>query len=1130
MSDFIHLHIHSEYSLLDGACRIKRLVARVKELGQTAAAVTDHGNMYGAVEFYSEAKAQGIKPIIGCEIYVAPRSRFDTVHGVDNKPFHLVLLCRDNTGYQNLIKLASLGYTEGFYGKPRVDIELLRKYSGGLIALSACLAGEIPRLLLNGEYETAKKTALLYRDIFGPDSFYLEIQNHGIEEQLRILPLIFKLSNETKIPLAASNDAHYPEKEDAKIQKVLIAIQTNSTVNDPNSGMFPTDEFYIKSSEEMSALFANAPEAVSNTLKIAAQCNVEIEFGKLKLPRFFSGKENAPDYLREICFKGARGRYGESLNSDITARIDYELDIINKMGFSDYFLIVWDFVSFAKKKGIPVGPGRGSGAGSIVAYCTGITGIDPVKYNLLFERFLNPERVSMPDFDIDFCYERRQEAIDYVIAKYGADRVAQIVTFGTMAARAAVRDVGRVLRLSYSLIDRAAKLIPHDPGMTLDKAVSHVPVLKELYYSDKSVRELIDIAKKIEGMPRHTSTHAAGVVISDAPVSDYVPLAKNDQTVITQYPMNILESLGMLKMDFLGLRTLTVIDGCAKAAGIDIEKIPLDDKETFDMISAGNTSGVFQFESAGMRQVLSSLKPEAFEDLIAVLALYRPGPMDSIPKYIERRHNREKINYKHPMLSDILNVTYGCIVYQEQVMEICRVMAGYSYGGADIVRRAMSKKKTSVMNEERAVFVRGAINNGVSESAANDIFDEISGFASYAFNKSHAAAYALLSYRTAFLKRRYYKEFMSELMTSVLYHTNKLIGYISECEKKDIKIMRPDINESMAGFTASGDGIRFGLLAVKNLGYNTIEAIVTERENNGKFKSLSDFCSRMTSRDINKKAAESLIMCGALDGFGISRKGMTDNYDELFKNLSSFNRADDGQISFFGSDASFGDVSDKSIDAPEYPFSELLEKEKEVAGMYISGHPLQQFDVYASALNIRNISEITDEETVLRDGDGVSVLGVMQGLKNYTTKSNERMAFIRIEDITGEIEGIVFSSLYNKNSALLKKGEIFAIDGKITYKDDSPKIIAEKISPADRLINNCRSMDIIIKCVSSDLRVIEEIIKICRGHAGERKLFLYFSDLKKKAVSKSITGVNISKELLKALISAVGDGNLKLTG
>ncbi len=957
MDNFVHLHLHSEYSLLDGACRIKDLVARAKALGQTAVAVTDHGNLYAAVEFYNEAKSQGIKPIIGCEVYVAPRSRFDKLPGADGKPYHLVLLCESNEGYQNLVKIVSTGYTEGFYNKPRVDTEVLRKYSKGIIALSGCIAGEIPRLLSNGEYEKAKETALLYRDIFGSDNYFIEIQNHGIREELSVLPLLYRLSAETGIPLCATNDAHYITKADAKVQRVLISIQTNTPLSQPSPLAFPTTEFYMKSHDEMAALFAGHTEAVENTVKIAERCNVEFEFGKIKLPRYEAeGVTDNTEYFVKLCRDGLRKRYGEKTPEEYAKRLEYELEVIIKMGYTDYYLIVWDFVNYAKTHDIPVGPGRGSGAGSIAAYCIGITNIDPMKYNLLFERFLNPERVSMPDFDIDFCYEKRQQVIDYVIRKYGSDRVAQIITFGTMAAKAAVRDVGRVMELPYQKVDEVAKLIPFELHTTLDRALENGAELKKLYLADSTVHELIDTARKIEGMPRHASTHAAGVVISDAPVSDYVPVQKNDGVIVTQYPMNILESLGLLKMDFLALRNLTVIDGTVKSIqrfepDFDIENIPLDDSAVFDMFSAGDSDAVFQFESAGMKQVLSQLEPRSIEDLIAVLSLYRPGPMDSIPRYIENKRHPERITYKHPLLEDILNVTYGCIVYQEQVMQICRKLAGYSYGRADLVRRAMAKKKADVMEKERSVFIDGAVKNGVSAEIAEDIFNEMSSFASYAFNKSHAAAYAHVAYQTAYLKCHYYKEYMAQLMTSELASQGKLIDYISLCEKNGVKILCPDINKSGAGFTADENGIRFGLLAVRNLGRIAIENIIEERRKGGTFRSLDEFCRRMSGKDVNRKAVESLIKCGAFDSFSLNRREMTENYDRIFIALQTDARNNiEGQMSFFDSpETGEPPVIENLHRSEEYPLKTLLMYEKEATGMYISGHPLDEFKCISAA-------------------------------------------------------------------------------------------------------------------------------------------------------------------------------------
>ena len=832
MSGFVHLHVHSEYSLLDGACRIRELINRVRELGQDAVAITDHGVMYGVVDFYKEAKKAGIKPIIGCEVYVAARSRFDKIHEFDNENAHLVLLCKDETGYKNLVKLVSAAWIEGFYSRPRVDAELLGQYHEGLIAMSACLAGEIPRALYKGDFEAAKQKALYYDGIFGRGNFYLEIQDHGLEEQRMVTPQIVRLSRETGIPLVCTNDAHYLTRDDAGMQKILICIQTNTTIHESSKLAFETDEFYIKSEQEMRELFPEIPEAFENTVRIAEMCNLEFQFGNTKLPRFDAPGGDSNRYFRNQCIEGMHRIYGENPDPEIVQRLEFEMDTIQRMGYVDYYLIVNDFVQYAKSHDIPVGPGRGSGAASLCAYCLGITGIDPIKYNLLFERFLNPERVSMPDFDIDFCNEKRQLVIDYVINKYGSDHVAQIVTFGTMAARAAIRDVARAMGLPYALADKTAKLVPWELGMTLDKAIQQSRSLYELYREDKQVAELLDMAKKVEGMPRHASTHAAGVVITDKPVNEYVPLCLNGEMVATQYTMNLLEELGLLKMDFLGLRNLTVIDDAQRIIrgsnpGLDIQSIPMNEDAVFEMLSQGSTEGVFQFESSGMKKVLTNLRPRCFEDLIAVIALYRPGPMDSIPKYINNRHHPEQVEYAHPLLKPILEVTNGCIVYQEQVMQIFRELAGYSLGRADIVRRAMSKKKHDVMEREREIFINGLVNEdgfvevegcvrrGVNRSIAERIFNEMSSFASYAFNKAHAAAYAMVAYQTAYLKCYYPKEYFAALLTSVLDGSGKVASYIAECDRLGIKILPPTVNESDSGFTVSGDSIRFDSLRLK---------------------------------------------------------------------------------------------------------------------------------------------------------------------------------------------------------------------------------------------------------------------------------------------------------------------------
>lgn len=1133
---FVNLHLHSEYSLLDGACRIGQLVSRAKEMGQTAVAVTDHGCMYAAVDFYNEAVSQGIKPIIGCEVYVAPRTRFDKIHGQDNKPYHLVLLCKDNKGYQNLIKLVSLGYTEGFYSKPRVDLELLEKYHEGLIALSGCLAGEIPRRLSNGEYDNAKAVALRYLEIFGEGNYYIEVQNHDISEEIRILPLLYRLSAETGIPLAATNDAHYILKEDAEIQRVLIAIQTNTPLGEPNPMLFPTDEFYMKSEEEMRRLFANVPHAVDNTAIIAERCNVTFEFGKLLLPEFTAeGVSDNTSYFTELCRKGLKKRYGENLPAEYAERLNYELGVIIKMGYVDYFLIVWDFIRYAREQGIPVGPGRGSGAGSIAAYCIGITSVDPMKYGLLFERFLNPERVSMPDFDIDFCYEGRQRVIDYVVKKYGDDRVAQIITFGTMAAKGAVRDVARVMGIPYQAADKVSKLIPYGLHVTLDRALKDSDDLTALYKSDNTIRKLIDTARKIEGMPRHASTHAAGVVICPAPVSNYVPVQKNGDVTVTQYTMTALERLGLLKMDFLGLRNLTVIRDASDfirrtKPDFDINKIPIDDPEVYEMLSQGQTTGVFQFESAGIRQVLMRLKPESIEDIIAVLSLYRPGPMDSIPRYIECRHNPQKVTFRHPILKDILDVTYGCIVYQEQVMEICRKMAGYSYGRADLVRRAMAKKKTAEMLKERGIFVEGAAKNGVSEKVANEIFDEMESFASYAFNKSHAAAYAHVSYQTAYLRHYYFKDYMAALMSAFLDSTGKILEYASECAKNGVKILSPDVNESDFGFSPVENGIRFALLAVKNLGYNSIRDLLNEREKGGAFKSLNDFCKRIGGRDLNQRAIESLIKCGALDRFGYSRREMLENYDKIFGLVQGYSLKNmEGQINFFDADNNNdGDSNSFSFERlPEYPLAVKLEMEKEIMGAYLSGHPLEDYSPYSKLCGMTDIARLYDELDPPKDGSEISLFCTLQGVKIYTQKNGAKMAFVTLEDMTGETEGIIFADILASNRDIITKGKAVHITAKISYKDGEPKLIVHQIAEAAQCVLTLEKASLYIRC-RSDSPALSEIMNICKENPGETKVIFYLADLKKKLAPKGSAGVKISPAFADRISEAAGKENIAL--
>jgi DNA polymerase-3 subunit alpha len=1140
---FVHLHLHSEYSLLDGACRIDDIIKRAKELGQKAVAVTDHGVMYGVVEFYKSAVSNGIKPVIGCEVYVAPRTRKDKVNGIDSKPYHLVLLCKNNQGYRNLIKLVTLSYTEGFYGKPRVDREILKKYHEGLICLSACLAGEVASELLAGNYENAKRTALEYSGIFGNGNYYIEVQNHNIDEQKRILPLLYKLSEETGIPLAATNDVHYAEKSDAKVQDILLCIQTKKTLDDTDRMSFETDEFYMKSTEEMYELFRNFPQAVENTAEIAEKCNVEFEFGNIKLPRFENRTDiSNRDYFINLCHEGMKKRYGENPDNNIINRMEYEIRIIEKMGYVDYFLIVWDFVNYAKSNDIPVGAGRGSGAGSICAYCIGITDIDPMKYNLLFERFLNPERVSMPDFDIDFCIEGRQKVIDYVTERYGTERVAQIITFGTMAAKAAVRDVGRVMGLPYDLCDKVAKLIPKELNVTIEKSLSSSEELKEMYNSDSRVHELIDMSMKVEGMPRHVSTHAAAVVISDRPLDEHLPLQRIDNMTVTQYTMGGVESLGLLKMDFLGLRNLTVIHDAErniqkKNPDFKISEILLDDSDVYDMLAKGKTSGVFQFESAGITSVLTKLVPKSIEDLTAVLSLYRPGPMESIPKYIASRHGKAQITYKHPLLEPILSVTYGCIVYQEQVMEICRSLAGYSYGRSDIVRRAMAKKKHDVMEKERHSFVYGeknpdgtvncigAVNNGVDEKTANEIFDEMMNFASYAFNKSHAAAYAYTSYQTAYLKCHYFKEYMSSLMSSVMANADKLNEYIAECENNSIKLMRPDINESAETFTVTDEGIRYGLLAIKNLGKGIISNIINEREKNGYFISFENFCKRVADTDINKRAVESLIKSGSMDGLGYNRRQMLENFETVIGFYSSnYGSMLEGQLDLFGTAPEKSSMSVNIPYAQEYSKSELLSMEKESTGMYISGNPLSEFDIYANLMRYNKLSDITD----MNHDDKVSVLCIIQSIKMHKAKNNAQMCFMTAEDGISSSEIVVFPNAYSLFNENLSENAIVSVRGKISKKDDRVSIIAEYIENETEFLNSIKNKKFGIKILSSQQAVIKNILKVCENFAGENKVVFYFTDIRKYASLKSGLEVNICRQLITELSEWILPENMGL--
>ncbi len=1075
MERFAHLHLHSEYSLLDGACRVADIPRRAKEMGQDAVAITDHGVMYGVVEFYRACVKEGVKPIIGCEVYVAKRSRFDKVHDLDSSSYHLVLLCENETGYRNLIRMVSLAFTEGFYSKPRVDMDLLRQHHEGLIALSACLAGYIPRHIVSGEYEEAEKYARKMRDIFGEDHFYLEIQDHGLEEQKTVNRAILDISEKTGIPLVATNDVHYLRRGDAESQAILMCIQTNNVITDGRPIGFETDEFYMKSTAEMERLFADYPGAIANTAKIADMCDFHFTFGETQLPRFRpeDGSEPAA-YLTRLAWEGLAARVdaGHIIytagreESQYRERVEYELSVIEKMGYCEYYLIVWDFVRHSKSAGIPVGPGRGSGAGSLVAYLLGITDIDPLRFDLLFERFLNPERVSMPDFDIDFCYDRRDEAIAYVREKYGADHTAQIITFGTMAARAVIRDVGRALGMSYADVDDVARQIPRTLGITLADALK-MDGLKKMYDEDPDVRRLVDTAMALEGMPRHASTHAAGVVITEKPISEYVPLAVNNTIPVTQFDMNTVADLGLLKFDFLALRYLTIISQAEAQIrenhpDFDISAIPVDDRRTFDLITAGKTEGVFQLESGGMRQTLMQMKPERIDDIIAAIALYRPGPMDSIPKYIENSRDRSRIRYATPLLAPILDVTNGCIVYQEQVMQIFRVVAGYSLGRADIVRRAISKKKLSVLESERVSFLSGAAERGIDEGAAADLFEEIVGFANYAFNKSHAAAYGVLSYRTAYLKAHYPREYNSALLTSVLGSADKMAEYIAECARVGIKILPPHVNESDRDFHVDGTNIRFGLLALKNLGRPFVESLLAERKRGGKFASFDDFMHRMGDTISNKRQLEMLIKSGALDGLGAKRSQLLTVYETVLDARSAANRQSvAGQLDLFSTPAAVEDspaIPAISLpDIPEYSARDLLALEKDSSGLYFSGHILDDYSRHVEQIQPDAIASIKasftademEEESVpdaggkqYTDKQSVKIAGIIARRQNKATRGGEQMAFLTVEDRTGEIEVIVFAKSLETFGASLLLNEAVVISGTISLREEEdPKIL-----------------------------------------------------------------------------------------
>ncbi len=1103
MPEFVHLHVHSEFSLLDGANRIKDLPVRAKELGMKAMAITDHGVMFGAIDFYKACKANGIKPIIGCEVYVAPRKRTDKDPSIDNKYNHLILLAKNNEGYKNLTKIVSVGFTEGFYYKPRIDKELLEKYHEGLICSSACLAGEVPQAILKGDMEEAKKVANWFKSIFGED-YYLEVQNNGIKEQVLVNQKLIELSKELNIPLVATNDSHYLKKEDAYNHEILLCIQTGKKITDEDRMKFETDELYIKSPEEMAEYFSNIPEAIENTVKIAEKCNVEFEFGHTILPNYDVPEEFAThyDYLEKLCNDGIKNRYGQNPSQEIIDRKNYELSVIKKMGYVDYFLIVWDYIHYAKTQNIPVGPGRGSGAGSIVAYAIEITDIDPIKYSLIFERFLNPERISMPDFDVDFCYERRQEVIDYVSRKYGADHVSQIITFGTMAAKMVIRDVARVLDMPYAVADKLAKMIPNEIHITIKKALEMNKELKNEYETNEETKKLLDIAMALEGMPRQASTHACGIVITKDPVVSYVPLYVRDGMISTQYIMTTLEELGLLKMDFLGLRTLTVIQDTIdmvkqnKNVEIDFSKDKMDDPKVFKQWQDGNSMGIFQFESQGMTNFMKELKPDCLEDIIAGVSLYRPGPMDQIPRYIANKKNPEHAVYTHDSLKPILKVTYGCMVYQEQVMQIVRELAGYSLGRADLVRRAMGKKKLDVMAKEREIFINGQVDengnvivpgcvrNGIDAKSANKIFDEMAEFAKYAFNKSHAACYAVVAYRTAYLKCYYPTEFMAAMLNSFLGNLDKIPEYVEECKRLKIEILKPDINKSFTKFTVENNKIRFGLGSIKNVGIAAVNAIVKNRKENGEYKSFTDFCERIQGESINKKCIESLIKAGAFDNFSQTRSTLMSSFEDIIDTINGSSKKNiQGQVSMFD----FGmDQNDDEVEKLKYNFTtlkeyseqELLSMEKEMLGIYLSGHPLEKYreqiqkqtTINSNIMNIVNnlasMAEDSPEYAELKagygnyyDGQRVKIAGVISEVKKKFTKNNKLMAFITIEDLYGTAEIIAFENCYLAATSELINENIVLIEGRLSIReDDKPSIVANSIK---KLTNEKRKILVI---------------------------------------------------------------------
>ena len=1147
---FVHLHVHTEYSLLDGACRINKMMDRVKELGQTAVAITDHGVMYGCIDFYKAAKAAGIKPIIGCEVYLTRRTIADRVHGVDNDPFHLVLLCKDKKGYENLCLLVSESFMHGFYGKPRVDLDMLRKYHEGLIATSACLAGSVAQQLMQDDYEGAKGRALALAEIFGEENFYLELQDHGIPEQRAVNQGLCRLSRETGLPLIVSNDAHYLRKEDATMQDVLLCIQTGKTVDDPNRMKFQGEEFYLKSEEQLRELFPGQEEAFANTCRIAERCNLEFVFNEYHLPSFPvpEGYTNE-EYFRKVCMEGFRERYPDQ-PKEYLERLEYEIGVISRMGYVNYYLIVWDFIRYAKQTGIPVGPGRGSGAASIVAYCMHITEVDPMKYALIFERFLNPERVSMPDFDTDFCQERRGEVIEYVMRKYGADHVAQIATFGTMAARGAIRDVGRALNFTYAETDVVAKQVPTMPlHITLKDALNVSPKLKQMYDGDERVKLLIDTAMSLEGMPRNTSTHAAGVVITAEPVCNYVPLSRNDETIVTQYTMTTIEELGLLKMDFLGLRNLTVIRDAEKQIQkfkpeFSMDKIADNDPQTFKMLTEGKTQGVFQLESAGMTSVCVGMKADSIEDITAIVALYRPGPMDSIPKFIENKLNHKKITYKCPELEPILKVTYGCIVYQEQVIEIFRQLGGYTMGQADNIRRAISKKKMKVIEAERKVFVYGdpqnhidgCIARGISESVAQSLYDEIVAFANYAFNKAHAVCYAVVAYQTAYLKCHYPHQYMAALMTSVLDSATKISGYIAECKELGIATLPPDINHSEDHFAVEGDSIRFGLGAVKNVGRGLIRSMVQKRNEGGPFKSLEDFIQRMGEGELNKRAVENFIKCGAMDCFGYHRSELLAVYDTMMDSIAASRKKNlEGQMGLFA----MLQEEDTAAAIPipklaEMRKADLMLMEKETTGIYLSGHPMDDYRHLLKGTHVIPIGALMEEDNPYQDDQIVSVAGIVQSIKMKTTRNNSSMAYITIEDDTATIEMLAFSNVIGQYGSYLRENVPAVITGRLSLRDDKEaQIVINRVRPMSDFVQQ-PGMSVVaaeekptantvyLRIATEKDPVFRKIKAIISMFPGNRQAVVYFADTKRRMGASC----DLDERMLRELKDLLGQENV----